>query len=57
MSKPRASVLAVLACLVAAGCSMPSEPPSGTDTRSKQERPLDPPDGMKGGGGSGGGGM
>jgi hypothetical protein len=51
------SALAALACvLLAAACSTPSEPQSGTDTRGKQERPVEP-DGMKGGGGSGGGGM
>jgi hypothetical protein len=57
MSRIQASVLAALACLVAAGCSMLAEPQSGTDTRTRQDRPVDQPDGMKGGGGSGGGGM
>jgi hypothetical protein len=58
MSRTQASALAVLACLVAAGCSMTAEPQSG-DTRPKQQRDrsVDQPDGMKGGGGGGGGGM
>ena len=56
MSRTQASLLAILACLVAAGCSMTAEPQSG-DTRTKQDRTQpSEPDGMKGGG-SGGGGM
>ena len=58
MSRIEAGAIAVLACVVlVSACSTPSEPPSGTDTRNKQERTLDQPDGMKGSGGSGGGGM
>jgi hypothetical protein len=60
MSRSQAVALAALAGIVlATACSTAPEPPSGTDTRSKQERTLDQPDGMKGGGsgGSGGGGM
>jgi outer membrane biogenesis lipoprotein LolB len=57
MSRSQAGVLAALACiLLAAGCSSAPQPQSGTDMRSKQERTLDQPDGMKGGGGSGGSG-
>ena len=58
MKRALAGTLAILACLVAAGCSMTAEPRSGADTRAKQDRtrPAEP-DGVKGGGGSGGGGM
>lgn len=40
MGKSQAAWLAALACVLAvtAGCSAPTEPMSGTDTRTKQER-------------------
>jgi hypothetical protein len=58
MSKSRATLLAALACALAvtAGCSSPTEPQSGTDTRTKQERDPthDPAGGMRQNGGGGG---
>jgi hypothetical protein len=58
MNKSQATWLAVIACVlvVAAGCSMPAEPQSGTDTRTKQgrDRTDNPSDGMKRVGGGGG---
>ncbi len=58
MSKSQATVLAALACVlaVAAGCSTPAEPQSGTDTRTKQERDPthDPAAEMRRNGGGGG---
>jgi hypothetical protein len=51
------TLVAFIGLLLTAACAMSPESHSGSDTRSKQERPLDQPDGMKGGGGSGGGGM
>jgi hypothetical protein len=55
MRKSQAPLLAALACILAigAGCSAPAEPPSGTDTRTKQERDRgnEPSGGMRNGGG------